>query len=146
MVEHQITLMNLLLILQIQIKWFLTLQDCQILMIECFTMVGQKLNQFIRKVLLDFITNLHFGYLRKFLYFAVPHQMEMLLQMQLLLQIRMFLQKMMLLELRSYSMVMQMKMLLGCFEIGLHLLQRDLLCFLDLVLHQILMIDYFIQT
>ena len=138
--------MSLLLILQIQLKRVLILQDYQILMIECFTMVGQILNQFIRKVLLDFITNLHFGYLRKFLYFAVPHQMEMLLQMQLLLQIRMFLQKMMLLVLRSYSKVMQMKMLLGCFEIGLHLLQRDLLCFLDLVLHQILMIDYFIQT
>jgi hypothetical protein len=114
-------------------------------MLECFAMVSQSLSYFIQKVLLDFVTNLHFGYLQKILYFAVLHQMVMLLQMKMLLRIRLVLQKMMLLVLQN-SMVMQMKMLLDCFKIGLHLRQREILCFLDLVLHQILMIDYFIQT
>ena len=137
--------MNWQLILQKQINLSLTLLDYRILTLECFAMVSQSLNYFIQKVLLDFVTNLHFGYLQKFLYFAVLHQMVMLLQMKMILRIRMALQKMMLLVLRN-SMVTQMKMLLDCFKIGHHLRQREILCFLDLVLHQILMIDYFIQT
>lgn len=79
--EHQISLTSWLLTLQILINRFLNLLNYQNFMLKCFIKVKQILYYFIQKVLLDFITNLYFGYLQKILCFAVLHQMVMLLQM-----------------------------------------------------------------
>ena len=144
--DLQICLMNQITMLQRLKCYLLILPNYRILMIKCFIMANQKLNQFTRRDSLNFMMELHFGYYQKFQYFVVFPQKEMLLR-----KLR-FLQKLkkrhQILNLQHLRII-QIPKLLNYLKINLLLHQKVLLYYLDLELLQILMIMivyYFIQT